>query len=192
MGKEWLGKVKSACPEVRWVAHYALLGQYDFMDIYEAPDNETVARASVEIGSRGSVSMVTMPAIMLWVDPARDDGLAAGAGRPPSAHVWTGLAIAIVLAVGLLTWTGLVAFIVAAIGAVETELYQTRNQRPKDKIAFPIQLNDRLAGLLWNIQRADSRPNRAHYSVYEELSTELDALLVELDTILAEADVSGR
>ena len=41
MGKEWLEKVKSACPEVKWVSHYALLGQYDFMDIYEAPDDET-------------------------------------------------------------------------------------------------------------------------------------------------------
>jgi len=42
---------------------WAVLGDYDFVNIVEAPDNETVARASVEIGSRGSVSMVTMPAI---------------------------------------------------------------------------------------------------------------------------------
>ena len=42
---------------------WAVLGEYDFVNIVEAPDNETVARASVEIGSRGSVSMVTMPAI---------------------------------------------------------------------------------------------------------------------------------
>jgi uncharacterized protein with GYD domain len=42
---------------------WAILGEYDFVNLVEAPDNETVARASVEIGSRGSVSMVTMPAI---------------------------------------------------------------------------------------------------------------------------------
>jgi len=42
---------------------WAVLGDYDFVNIVEAPDNETIARASVEIGSRGSVSMVTMPAI---------------------------------------------------------------------------------------------------------------------------------
>ena len=51
----------------RWgilVLHqFAVLGEYDFVNLVEAPDNETVARASVEIGSRGSVSMVTMPAI---------------------------------------------------------------------------------------------------------------------------------
>lgn len=42
---------------------WAVLGEYDFVNLVEAPNNETVARASVEIGSRGSVSMVTMPAI---------------------------------------------------------------------------------------------------------------------------------
>ena len=42
---------------------WAVLCDYDVVNIVEAPDNETVARASVEIGSRGSVSMVTMPAI---------------------------------------------------------------------------------------------------------------------------------
>ena len=42
---------------------WAVLGEYDCVNLVEAPDNETVARASVEIGSRGSVSMVTMPAI---------------------------------------------------------------------------------------------------------------------------------
>jgi uncharacterized protein with GYD domain len=42
---------------------YTLLGQYDFLNIVEAPDNETVMRMSVEIGSRGSVQMTTLPAI---------------------------------------------------------------------------------------------------------------------------------
>ncbi|MBN2720322.1 MAG: GYD domain-containing protein [Proteobacteria bacterium] len=46
---------------------WAVLGEYDFVNLVEAPDNETVARASVEVGSRGSVSLVTMPAI-----PVRD------------------------------------------------------------------------------------------------------------------------
>ncbi|MCY4479549.1 MAG: adenosylcobinamide-GDP ribazoletransferase [Rhodospirillales bacterium] len=62
------------------------------------------------------VSRAAMPAVMLWLDPARADGLAADAGRPPSTHVWTGVALAAVLAVGLLTWSGLVAFLVAGIG----------------------------------------------------------------------------
>jgi uncharacterized protein with GYD domain len=42
---------------------YALLGQYDFANVVEAPDNETVIKMSVEIGSRGSVQLITLPAL---------------------------------------------------------------------------------------------------------------------------------
>ena len=42
---------------------YALLGPYDFANIVEAPDNETVMRMSVEIGSRGSAQLLTLPAV---------------------------------------------------------------------------------------------------------------------------------
>jgi len=41
---------------------YAVLGSYDFVNIVEAPNNETVMKMSVEIGSRGSVQFVTLPA----------------------------------------------------------------------------------------------------------------------------------
>lgn len=42
---------------------YALLGAYDFVNIVEAADNETIVKMSVEIGSRGSVQLVTLPAM---------------------------------------------------------------------------------------------------------------------------------
>ena len=42
---------------------YALLGPYDFVNIVEAPDNETVMKMSVEIGSRGSVQIITLPSL---------------------------------------------------------------------------------------------------------------------------------
>ncbi len=48
---------------VKILVQYALLGQYDFINILEAPDNDTIVRMSVEIGSRGSVQMQTMPAV---------------------------------------------------------------------------------------------------------------------------------
>ena len=44
LGRQWLDRVKNKCPEVKFIAHYALLGHYDFLDIYEAPDEETAAK----------------------------------------------------------------------------------------------------------------------------------------------------
>jgi uncharacterized protein with GYD domain len=45
------------------IAQYALLGPYDFITLLEAPDLETVARVSVELGRRGTVQYETFPAI---------------------------------------------------------------------------------------------------------------------------------
>lgn len=42
---------------------YAVLGEFDFVNILEAPDTETLARISVELGSRGSMHIVTLAAI---------------------------------------------------------------------------------------------------------------------------------
>jgi len=63
MGKEWLGKVKSACPEVKWLSHYALLGPYDAMDVYEAPDVETAHKVSLISRSEGALSAESWPAL---------------------------------------------------------------------------------------------------------------------------------
>jgi uncharacterized protein with GYD domain len=44
-------------------AQYAVLGPYDFVSIVDAPDNEAIARVSVALGARGSVRLLTLPAI---------------------------------------------------------------------------------------------------------------------------------
>lgn len=48
------------------LVQYATLGLYDFINILEAPNNETIARVSIELGSRGTVQIVTMPAIPIF------------------------------------------------------------------------------------------------------------------------------
>ncbi|MGB6837381.1 MAG: GYD domain-containing protein [Dehalococcoidia bacterium] len=45
------------------IAQYVVLGPYDFVNVVEASDNETVARISVELGSRGTIQIMTLPAI---------------------------------------------------------------------------------------------------------------------------------
>ena len=63
MGKEWLKKVKTACPEVKFIAHYAILGPYDFMDIYDAPDVETAHKVSLISRTEGAVSAESWQAL---------------------------------------------------------------------------------------------------------------------------------
>lgn len=48
---------------VKVLKQYAVLGPYDFVNIVEAPDNETVMRMSCELGSRGSVQLLTLAAM---------------------------------------------------------------------------------------------------------------------------------
>jgi len=63
-GTNWLKRVKELCPGVKWISHYALLGRYDFMDIYEAKDVETaqkVALLSRMLGAREVESWQATP-----------------------------------------------------------------------------------------------------------------------------------
>jgi len=50
---------------VKVLAQYFLLGPYDFINILEAPDNITVSKVAIELGSRGTVHTMTMAAIPL-------------------------------------------------------------------------------------------------------------------------------
>jgi uncharacterized protein with GYD domain len=45
------------------LAQYALLGQYDFISILDAPNNEAIAKISIDLGARGTVQIITLPAI---------------------------------------------------------------------------------------------------------------------------------
>ena len=48
---------------VKILAQYAVLGPYDFINILEAPDNKTVSKMAVELGSRGTLQTMTMAAM---------------------------------------------------------------------------------------------------------------------------------
>ena len=47
------------------LSQYSLLGPYDFVNIIDAPDNTTVSRVAVELGARGTLETLTMPALDL-------------------------------------------------------------------------------------------------------------------------------
>ena len=50
---------------VKILGQYALLGQYDFANILEAPSNEAIARVAVELGARGTLQTMTIAAMTL-------------------------------------------------------------------------------------------------------------------------------
>jgi uncharacterized protein with GYD domain len=45
------------------VAQWAVLGQFDFVNVVEAPDEKTMAKVSLELGSRGTAQYQSMTAI---------------------------------------------------------------------------------------------------------------------------------
>lgn len=44
-------------------AQYALMGQYDFLNLIEAPDEQTMAKAAIMLAARGTMRTTTLPAI---------------------------------------------------------------------------------------------------------------------------------
>jgi uncharacterized protein with GYD domain len=41
---------------------YSVLGRYDFVNIVEAPNNDSITRVSIELGSRGTIQIMSLPA----------------------------------------------------------------------------------------------------------------------------------
>jgi uncharacterized protein with GYD domain len=47
------------------LGQYAVLGPYDFVSVVEAAGNETMAKISVALGSRGTIQIMTLPAMTI-------------------------------------------------------------------------------------------------------------------------------
>ena len=47
----------------RVLHQWAALGEYDFVNVVEAPDDLTIAKLSVKLGARGSVQFETLPLV---------------------------------------------------------------------------------------------------------------------------------
>ncbi|HEY8448043.1 MAG TPA: GYD domain-containing protein [Thermomicrobiales bacterium] len=63
LGNRVSERLKAECPEARWLASYAVLGPYDYVDIFEAPDSETAARAALIVRSAGHAQTQVWSAI---------------------------------------------------------------------------------------------------------------------------------
>ncbi|MDQ6915094.1 MAG: GYD domain-containing protein [Actinomycetota bacterium] len=62
------GRIREVSNEVEQLgasvkAQFATLGRFDFINVVEAPDEKTMARVSLELGSRGTAKYETLTAI---------------------------------------------------------------------------------------------------------------------------------
>ena len=64
---EWIKEVDKDIElmGVKILTQYALLGQYDFVNILEAPNNTVIARVASALGSRGTMTPLTLAAITI-------------------------------------------------------------------------------------------------------------------------------
>jgi uncharacterized protein with GYD domain len=53
LGKAVSDRIKTECPDVRWIASYAVLGPADYVDIFSAPTLETATRVSTIVRTFG-------------------------------------------------------------------------------------------------------------------------------------------
>lgn len=67
-------RIRKECPGVKWLANYSVLGPYDYLDIFEAPDNDTATKVALLVRSFGHATTET------WVATPWDrfEGLAKG------------------------------------------------------------------------------------------------------------------
>ncbi len=55
-------RVSSECADVAWVDSYVLLGRYDALDIFTAPDNQTASKVALVVRSFGYATTEILPA----------------------------------------------------------------------------------------------------------------------------------
>ena len=56
-------KITKHCPLVKWAASYAVLGPYDYLDIFDAPDDLTAGKVATIVRSFGHATTETWSAI---------------------------------------------------------------------------------------------------------------------------------
>ncbi len=64
---EWINEVNKNIELMgaKILTQYALLGQYDFVNIIEAPSDEVAAKVAIRLSATGTVQPVTLAAIPL-------------------------------------------------------------------------------------------------------------------------------
>ncbi|MFW9829207.1 MAG: GYD domain-containing protein [Candidatus Thorarchaeota archaeon] len=62
-GAKFLNLVREKVPNIKWIAHYAILGPYDFLDIFEVKNEQDAAKVSLLSRSAGATFAESWTAI---------------------------------------------------------------------------------------------------------------------------------
>jgi uncharacterized protein with GYD domain len=74
LNKQAEERIKKECPDVKWIANYAVLGPCDYVDIFEAPDSDAATKVALLIRSFGHATTET------WVATQWDRFLSLASG----------------------------------------------------------------------------------------------------------------
>jgi uncharacterized protein with GYD domain len=58
-----MDQVRKECKGIKWIDNYALLGPWDYLDVFDAPDIEAAMRVSVLVRSYGHAHSEVWPAL---------------------------------------------------------------------------------------------------------------------------------
>ena len=65
--RKLMAQVRKRCPTVEWIQSYALLGPYDYVDLFQAPDLETATRVATLVRTIGHARVDVWP-LVAWND----------------------------------------------------------------------------------------------------------------------------
>jgi photosystem II stability/assembly factor-like uncharacterized protein len=71
-----------------------------------------------------------------------------------------------------------------ALEDIESKLMQPKAKAPQDVLAFPIQLNDKMAGLGSIVSSGETKPTKSSYLVYEDLAAKIDKQVARVKEIV--------
>ena len=67
---------------------------------------------------------------------------------------------------------------------IESTLMQPKSKAPQDALAYPIQLNDKMAGVASVVSSADTKPTKSSYEAYTDLAKQIDTAIDKLKEVV--------